>query len=80
MFVFLPMAFAFFTGRVKTVPLTLLQPQVKNIIVVPENNHSSPNWMFSEMWRCVNVSKYKVLKSLKGCGYGRCPNPPSPQK
>jgi len=32
--------------------------------------------MFSEIWRWVEVSKYKVLKSLKGWGEGRCLPPP----
>ena len=37
--------------------------------------------MFSEIWRWVEVSKYKVLKSLKGLSEGRCLNPtPPPQK
>jgi len=36
--------------------------------------------MFSEIWRWVDVSKYKVLKSLKGWGEERCLNPPPPPK
>jgi len=34
--------------------------------------------MFSEIWRWVEVPKYKVLKSLKGWGEGRCLNPIPP--
>jgi len=36
--------------------------------------------MFSEIWRWVEISKYKVLKSLKGWGEGRCLNPTPPPK
>jgi len=36
--------------------------------------------MFSEIWRWVEVSKYKVLKSLKGWGEGRSLNPTPPKK
>jgi len=35
--------------------------------------------MFSEIWRWGEISKYKVLKSPKGWGEGRCLNPtPTP--
>ena len=80
MFVFLPMAFASFMGRVRNsaINITTTSSQKYNC-VVPENNHTS-HGMFSEIWRWVEISKYKVLKSLKGWGEGRCLNPTPPPK